>query len=100
MKHKKVMVGSAPKALPDDMLEIISGGKQNLDSNGNWDTNTDHLTQWRKDLYNKKSYMKCPSCGEYMFNNMNRYDDNMWQQCFWYNRLYCYKCRNWTEELN
>ena len=39
MKHKKVVVGSAPKALPDDMLEIISGGKQNIDSNGNWDTN-------------------------------------------------------------
>lgn len=81
------------------MLCDISGGKQNKDANGNWDLDTNHAYQWMNDMYNTKFYMKCPNCGSYMFNSMQRYSNDAWWYCFWYNRLYCYSCSKWTEEL-
>lgn len=98
-KFKKIPLTTPPKTIPDDMLVTISGGKQNRDENGNWDTNTDHFARWYNDTYHTKFYMQCPKCGEYMFNNMNRYSGDTWWYCFWYNRLWCYNCKTWTEEL-
>ena len=53
-KFKKIPLTTPPKAIRDDMLVTISGGKQNRDENGNWDTNTDHLTRWYNDTYHTK----------------------------------------------
>ena len=98
-QFKKIVLGKAPTVLLDESLELISGGKQNKDENGNWDTNTDHAKQWMNDMYHTKFYMQCPNCGTYMFYSMEKYGSNAWWYCFWYNRLYCYSCKKWTEEL-
>ena len=96
---KKISLTKAPKELPEDMLETVGSGKQNRDENGKWDENPAHFQQWKNDMYNTKFYMQCPHCGTYMFNSMQRYSGDAWWYCFWYNRLWCYSCSTWTEEL-
>lgn len=97
---KKITINDMPQQLPDDMLETISGGKQNLDANGNFDQDPQHCSQWCYDTYHTCFYMRCPHCHREMFYSMNAYTSDAWWYCFWYNRLWCTSCKNWTEELS
>lgn len=93
-------IGLPPKtALSDDELMGVSGGKKNIDENGNWDSDQQHCQQWVNDMYHTKFYMRCPKCHREMFYSMNVYTSDTWWYCFWYNRLYCHNCNSWTEEL-
>lgn len=98
-EFKKIEIMGMPNKLPDDMLETITGGRQNLDENGNFDRNAEHCNKWCQDMYNVNFYMRCPNCHREMFYSMNKYTSDAWWYCFWYNRLWCTNCQTWTDEL-
>lgn len=99
-QFKKLPLADISRSIPDEMLETVSGGKQNTNEDGTeWDKNVEHAQKWQYDQYHTKFYMECPHCGRYMFYSMQTYSSDTWWYCFWYNRLWCTNCRKWTDEL-
>ena len=81
-------------------LEQISGGKNNYDyEKGQWDTNMDHMNAWYYGVKDRCRNMAC-NCGTPWTRNFAQYSSDQWWYCFWYNRLYCFGCNEWTYELS
>lgn len=98
---KEISLAEPPEAISDEMLLDISGGKQHRDENGNWDTNMYRYENWVSDTRDHFYYKLCPNCKHLWAESFNeRYNSNVWWYCYWYNRLYCYKCNTWTDEID
>ena len=87
--------------LNEEMLEPVAGGGQNIDPNtGEYITDPNKFNEWFNSTRNKTYQKVCPYCGRF------RYDCTWGRTCtrdlwymFWYNRLYCYRAKVWSEEL-